>query len=339
MSESRRPRLDTPRDTRRQIVRRPAVDADAFGVFAESFARYMGTAKFILWMTLFVIVWVAWNALAPEHLRFDEPPFIALTLMLSLQASYAAPLILLAQNRQEQRDKVVGEQAVPEWDNEEAATIFQQLYTAADGKVDGVLAANDGLGGAAISILEGAGQDGKVPVTGQDATVEGLQNVLAGTQCMTVYKSATQEAGALADVAIALANGEEADVTGSGSSRSVTTSARPWESSATRSASSSPAPPSTLVVRPRGTASAAPYIFWFAAAWRRPRPSRPSSARPRLRGVKTRRPSRNRPRRGCTVTWPIASQGRPRHSSPRRIRTPRSSATSSGVRESTSEER
>ncbi len=109
---------------------------------------------------------------------------------------------------------VVGEQAVPDWDNEQAATIFQQLFTAADGKVDGVLAANDGLGGAAISILEGAGQDGEVPVTGQDATVEGLQNVLAGTQCMTVYKSATQEAGALADVAIALANGEDAEATG-----------------------------------------------------------------------------------------------------------------------------
>ena len=109
---------------------------------------------------------------------------------------------------------VVGEQAVPDWDNEEAATIFQQLFTAADGKVDGVLAANDGLGGAAISILEGNGQAGKVPVTGQDATVEGLQNVLAGTQCMTVYKSATQEAGALADAAIALVNGEEAETTG-----------------------------------------------------------------------------------------------------------------------------
>ena len=110
--------------------------------------------------------------------------------------------------------KVVGEQAVPDWDNEEAATIFQQLYTAADGKVDGVLAANDGLGGAAISILEANGQAGKVPVTGQDATVEGLQNVLAGTQCMTVYKSATQEAGALADAAIALVNGEDAETTG-----------------------------------------------------------------------------------------------------------------------------
>lgn len=110
--------------------------------------------------------------------------------------------------------KNVGEQAVPEWDNEEAATIFQQLYTAADGKVDGVLAANDGLGGAVISILEGAGQAGKVPVTGQDATVEGLQNILAGTQCMTVYKSAKLEAGALADTAIALVNGEDAETTG-----------------------------------------------------------------------------------------------------------------------------
>ena len=110
MSESRRPRLDTPRETRRSFVRRPALDADAFGVFAESFARYMGTAKFLIWMTMFVAAWVAWNVLAPGDLRFDEFPFIFLTLMLSLQASYAAPLILLAQNRQEQRDKVVAEQ-------------------------------------------------------------------------------------------------------------------------------------------------------------------------------------------------------------------------------------
>ena len=110
MTESRRPRLDTPRDTRRTLVRRPAVDADAFGVFAESFARYMGTAKFLLWMTMFVVAWICWNVLAPTDLRFDEFPFIFLTLMLSLQASYAAPLILLAQNRQEQRDKVVAEQ-------------------------------------------------------------------------------------------------------------------------------------------------------------------------------------------------------------------------------------
>ena len=109
---------------------------------------------------------------------------------------------------------VVGEQAVPDWDNEQAVTIFEQLFTQADGKVDGVLAANDGLGGSVISVLEENGLAGQVPVTGQDATVEGLQNVLAGTQCMTVYKSAKLEAGALADAAIALVNGEEAETTG-----------------------------------------------------------------------------------------------------------------------------
>ena len=110
MSADRRTRLDTPRETRRPLVRRPTVDADAFGVFAESFARYMGTAKFLLWMTMFVAAWIAWNTLAPGDLRFDDFPFIFLTLMLSLQASYAAPLILLAQNRQEARDRVIAEQ-------------------------------------------------------------------------------------------------------------------------------------------------------------------------------------------------------------------------------------
>jgi uncharacterized membrane protein len=110
MADPRRARLDTPRDTRRQLVRRPAYDADRFGVFAEQFARFMGTARFLIYMTLFVAVWLAWNILLPHGVRFDKPPFIALTLMLSLQASYAAPLILLAQNRQEARDRVVAEQ-------------------------------------------------------------------------------------------------------------------------------------------------------------------------------------------------------------------------------------
>jgi D-xylose transport system substrate-binding protein len=105
--------------------------------------------------------------------------------------------------------RIVGEQAVPDWDNDKAVTIFEQLYTAADGKVDGVYAANDGLAGSVISILEKNQRAGQVPVTGQDATVEGLQNVLAGTQCMTVYKSAKEEAGALADAAIALVKGEQ----------------------------------------------------------------------------------------------------------------------------------
>ncbi|HWJ82098.1 MAG TPA: DUF1003 domain-containing protein [Nocardioides sp.] len=103
-------RLDTPRTIRRQLVRRPSYDSDAFGSFAERFARFMGTAKFLIYMTLFVVVWILWNALAPDDLAFDPYAFIFLTLMLSLQASYAAPLILLAQNRQEDRDRVIAEQ-------------------------------------------------------------------------------------------------------------------------------------------------------------------------------------------------------------------------------------
>ena len=108
----------------------------------------------------------------------------------------------------------VAEQAVPGWDNEEAGVIFEQMFTQNKGNIDGVLAANDGLAGAAIAILEKTGVNGKVPVTGQDATVQGLQDILAGDQCMTVYKSAKKEAGALAELAIALANGEEGETNG-----------------------------------------------------------------------------------------------------------------------------
>lgn len=111
MSEARRTeRLDTPTAARRQLVPRPSFNTDTFGVFAEQFARFMGTAAFLIYMTLFVGVWLVWNAVAPSGARFDDYPFIFLTLMLSLQASYAAPLILLAQNRQEARDRVLAEQ-------------------------------------------------------------------------------------------------------------------------------------------------------------------------------------------------------------------------------------
>ena len=109
MAESRRNRLDTPREVRRPLVKRPTYDADAFGSFAERFARFMGTARFLMYMTAFVAIWLVWNVLAPPEVRFDPYAFIFLTLMLSLQASYAAPLILLAQNRQEDRDRVIAE--------------------------------------------------------------------------------------------------------------------------------------------------------------------------------------------------------------------------------------
>ena len=109
----------------------------------------------------------------------------------------------------------VAEQAVPGWDNTKATTIFEQMFTQNKGKIDGVLAANDGLGGSAISILQKNGLAGKVPVTGQDATVQGLQDILSGTQCMTVYKSAKQEAAALAKLAIGLTKGDKGETTGS----------------------------------------------------------------------------------------------------------------------------
>jgi len=100
----RRDRLDQPRNIRR--IKRREPDPERFGRFAESFARFMGTATFLAYMTAFIVVWLVWNTVGPEQLRWDKYPYIFLTLMLSLQASYAAPLILLAQNRQEARDRV-----------------------------------------------------------------------------------------------------------------------------------------------------------------------------------------------------------------------------------------
>jgi D-xylose transport system substrate-binding protein len=88
------------------------------------------------------------------------------------------------------------------------------MYTQANGEIDGVLAANDGLANSVIQILGRNNAAGANNVTGQDATVEGLQNILAGDQCMTVYKSIREEANALADAAIALINGEEPETTG-----------------------------------------------------------------------------------------------------------------------------
>ena len=103
-------RLDQPREARRGLFTRPRVDPDTFGRFAEKFARNMGTAKFLVYMTVFVLVWVTANVVGIFHYKWDIYPFIFLTLLLSLQASYAAPLILLAQNRQTDRDRVALEQ-------------------------------------------------------------------------------------------------------------------------------------------------------------------------------------------------------------------------------------
>jgi len=100
------------------------------------------------------------------------------------------------------------DQSVPDWDNTQAGTMFEQMMTQTGNKIDGVLAANDGLGNAAITVLKRLGLNGKVPVTGQDATVQGLQNILTGDQCMTVYKAVKAEADAASKLAIALAKHE-----------------------------------------------------------------------------------------------------------------------------------
>jgi D-xylose transport system substrate-binding protein len=126
---------------------------------------------------------------------------------------------LFAQGAHEVLDEMtnytqVAEQAVPGWDNQQAATIFEQMYTEADGDIQGVLAANDGLANSVIGVLERNNAAGAANVTGQDATVEGLQNILAGDQCMTVYKSVREEANAMAELAVALLTGEEGETTG-----------------------------------------------------------------------------------------------------------------------------
>ncbi|MFF4209863.1 DUF1003 domain-containing protein [Streptomyces sp. NPDC001796] len=105
---TRRLRLDQPQPRRVRLV--PEWDPEAFGRLSERIARFLGTGRFIVWMTGVIIVWLGWNIIAPVHLRWDPYPFIFLTLVLSLQASYAAPLILLAQNRQDDRDRVNLEQ-------------------------------------------------------------------------------------------------------------------------------------------------------------------------------------------------------------------------------------
>jgi D-xylose transport system substrate-binding protein len=110
--------------------------------------------------------------------------------------------------------KLVQKQAIPDWDNQVGGTTFEQVLTGNGGKVDGVLAANDGLAGAIITVLTKYGLNGKVPVTGQDATPDGLQAILRGDQYMTVYKPIKQEADATAKLVAALAKGDTAGADG-----------------------------------------------------------------------------------------------------------------------------
>lgn len=105
----RRTRLDQPVEAGRRWALPQTFSQESFGILAEQFARFMGTAQFLVYMTLFIIVWVLLNVLGATW-HWDPYPFILLNLFFSTQASYAAPLILLAQNRQDDRDRVTLEQ-------------------------------------------------------------------------------------------------------------------------------------------------------------------------------------------------------------------------------------
>lgn len=125
MAEHNPAPLDDPSPRRGALLRNP-FRGDAFGRGAEGFARMMGTPAFLVGMTLFCAIWLTWNSLVPVSAQFDPRAlnFTLLTLILSLQASYAAPLLLLAQNRQDDRDRVQAEQDRQSNDRNHATTDF-----------------------------------------------------------------------------------------------------------------------------------------------------------------------------------------------------------------------
>ena len=106
----RRSRLDQPRRTRRFGAVRPQFDPETFGRLSERIARFFGTARYLAIQSVMVVAWIGYNVWAAETDRFDKYPFILLNLVFSTQAAYAAPLILLAQNRQADRDRVALEE-------------------------------------------------------------------------------------------------------------------------------------------------------------------------------------------------------------------------------------
>ncbi len=116
----------------------------------------------------------------------------------------------------------VADQSVPDWDNQQALTIFEQMLQKTGNKIDGVLSANDGLANSVISALKSRKLP-NIPVTGQDATAQGIQHILAGEQCMTVYKAVRAEADAASKLAIALAKGQTPTTNGTTDNKTAKT--------------------------------------------------------------------------------------------------------------------
>ncbi len=149
-------RLDTPKEIRRSLIPKIQVERDAFGKIAEGIARFMGTPTFLVYMTVFCAAWLAWNSLGPKNLQFDSQAlgFTLLTLALSLQASYSAPLILLAQNRQTDRDRVAAEQDRQNAERNLADTEYVAREMAALRIALGDLATRDFVRGEIRNLLE-----------------------------------------------------------------------------------------------------------------------------------------------------------------------------------------
>ncbi len=148
-------RLDHPAETRR-FSRRRVRPTDRFGRISEGIARFLGTPRFIVYLTIFCVVWIAWNVLAPEKLQFDRAAygFTALTLMLSIQASYAAPLILLSQSRQDDRDRVAAERDRQRTERSLADTEYLAREVAALRNAIGETASRDFVRGEIRALLE-----------------------------------------------------------------------------------------------------------------------------------------------------------------------------------------
>jgi uncharacterized membrane protein len=145
-------RLDQPREPGRLTL--PRLDAEAFGQWSEAIARFLGTARFLVYMTVVIVAWIGWNTLAPGGTRFDPYTFTFLTLLLSLQASYAAPLILLAQNRQADRDRISLEEDRRRADAQKADTEYLAREIAALRISVGEVATRDFVRSELIRLIE-----------------------------------------------------------------------------------------------------------------------------------------------------------------------------------------
>jgi len=150
-------RLDRPKGERRLFKGRASSQrSDRFGRVSEGIARFLGTPKFLVYLTIFVVLWLLWNTWGPPNVRFDSAAngYTALTMVLSLQASYAAPLILLAQNRQDDRDRVSAEQDRQRAERSLADTAYLAREVAALRQALGETATRDFVRSELRSLLE-----------------------------------------------------------------------------------------------------------------------------------------------------------------------------------------